>query len=471
MVQRPIKRAPEPPPSGPKAGRIVAIGRAQRRHVLLALVAALLVLGGVAALLSAGASRAAAPAPAIVYYAAAEANASQAILALTAVPATAPAPPPPPAHTQIAARPADPQPGAPPADAVQAPAQGAVADALAALPPALQALKWWSSAADAAVAPGDVSVSAAGLAAIALQTRPIIPASSDQVLIKPRPAAVAPVEFTPVPAAAGHPPCVGQTGTLVTDTLRSELVSRPLPVHVWLPPCHDPVAHKYPALYLIQGSAYLLGQWLVHGAPQAAELLIGGGTVEPFIIVMPGSDMWVTGQGKYMWSQSGPNSWETVIADELVPMIERKYGARPDRDSRAIGGISRGGYWSIEIGFARPDVFGTVGAHSPAISRDILIGEGSGFSMLNYAKSVDDLRTQRIWLDAGDGDWARTGMDELAGQLRSRGVAFVRTLGKGGHVDGYWTSRIDDYIAFYSRGWSYSASRAAMPETGGEGGQ
>lgn len=462
-MQRPFKRAPEPPTSGPKAGRIVSIGRAQHRHVLVALVTVLLVLGGGAALLSAGASRAAAPAPAITYYAAAEANAAQAVAALSAAQANSPPiAPAQPGVPAVAAQPAAVQAAAPPS---------ALDETLANIPPEIRALRWWTSAADAANAPGDVSVSAAGLAAIALQTRPVIPANSAQVLIKPRPAAVAPVELTPAPAVAGQPPCVGQTGTLVTDTLRSDLVSRPLPVHVWLPPCHDPVARKYPALYLIQGSAYQLGQWLVHGAPQAAELLIAGGAVEPFIIVMPGSDMWVVGQGKYMWTQSGPKSWEQVITDELVPMIERRYGARPDRDSRAIGGISRGGYWSIEIGFARPDLFATVGAHSPAISRDILIGEGSGFSMVNYAKSVEDLRTQRIWLDAGDSDWARTGMDELAGQLKSRGVPYVRTLGKGGHVDDYWTSRIDDYIAFYSRGWSYSATRAAMPETGGEGGQ
>lgn len=329
----------------------------------------------------------------------------------------------------------------------------------------MQAAKYWTSALNEPDAAKNATVSREVFAAIARQTRPIIPASSRDTILGTRPAEIAAVDLeTPAPP----PPalqCALPNGALITDTLSSPLLSRPLPVHVWLPPCHDPARRNYPALYLIQGSAYQLGQWLVHGAPETAQSLIASGMVKPFIVVMPGSDMWISGQGKYMWSEQGANSWEGVIVNYLLPMIEQKYGAQPDRESRAIGGISRGAYWSLEIGFSHPELFSAVGGHSPATSKDILINEPINFSMLKFAPSVASLRTLRIWLDAGDTDWARAGMDTLAKELKANGVPYIRSIGRGGHEDGLWTSRIYDYMTFYSRGWSTSPDRVSMPDT------
>ncbi len=329
----------------------------------------------------------------------------------------------------------------------------------------IQAAKYWNSELNRDDAMKKAAPSREVFAAIARQTRPYIPASSKDTILGTKPAEVAAVEFevlpTPPPALA----CGETSGKLITDTLQSPLLSQPLPVNIWLPPCHDPVANKYPALYLIQGSAYQLGQWLVHGAPQTAEQLINSGLVKPFIVVMPGSDMWIAGQGKYMWSEQGPNSWEGVIVDYLLPMIEQKYGAQPNRESRAIGGISRGAYWSLEIGFSHPELFNAVAGHSPATSKDILINEPINFSMLKFAPDVDSLKTLRIWLDAGDTDWARTGMETLAKELKANGIPFIKSIGRGGHEDDLWTSRIYDYMTFYTRGWSTSPDRVSMPDT------
>lgn len=331
--------------------------------------------------------------------------------------------------------------------------------------PYIQAAKYWTSALNEANAAQNASVSREVFAAIARQTRPYIPASSNDTILGARPAELAAVEFETPPAPPPALACGETSGKLITDTLESPLLSQPLPVNIWLPPCHDPIHAKYPALYLMQGSGYTLGQWLVHGAPQTAQSLIASGMVKPFIVVMPGNDMWIPGQGEYMWTQDGPNSWEGVITRYLVPMVERRYGAQPDRESRAIGGISRGAYWSLEIGFSHPEMFSAVGGHSPATSKDILINEPIDFSMVKFAPSIAALKTQRIWLDAGDTDWARTGMETLAKELKANGVPFIKSIGHGGHEDDLWTSRIYDYMTFYTRGWSTSPDRQAMPDT------
>lgn len=356
-------------------------------------------------------------------------------------------------------------PTAPPVAVAAVPAQPEPAQPQDDPSPYIQAAKYWTSALNEANAAQNASVSREVFAAIARQTRPYIPASSKDTILGTKLAELAAVEFETPPVPPPALACGETSGKLITDTLESPLLSRPLPVHIWLPPCHDPIHTKYPALYLMQGSGYTLGQWLVHGAPQTAQSLIASGMVKPFIVVMPGNDMWIPGQGKYMWTQDGPNSWEGVITRYLVPMVERRYGAQPDRESRAIGGISRGAYWSLEIGFSHPEMFSAVGGHSPATSKDILINEPIDFSMVKFAPSTAALKTLRIWLDAGDTDWARAGMETLAKELKANGVPFIKSIGHGGHEDDLWTSRIYDYMTFYTRGWSTSPDRQSMPDT------
>jgi enterochelin esterase-like enzyme len=52
-----------------------------------------------------------------------------------------------------------------------------------------------------------------------------------------------------------------------------------------------------------------------------------------------------------MNTSGGPGTYEPQIVDELVPLIDPHLPTDAQRKTRAIGGISRGGVWSLEIGF------------------------------------------------------------------------------------------------------------------------
>jgi enterochelin esterase-like enzyme len=259
--------------------------------------------------------------------------------------------------------------------------------------------------------------------------------------------------------------CEKPVGQLVTDTVKSKVLGREMQVHVYLPPCYDKSKHVYPALYLIQGSAYRFGEWVEDGVPRIADLHMSLGILPPFIIVMPASDLDGGSYSRYTYSVKGKGSWEDFIVNELVPAIEDRYGAWKHRDGRAIGGISRGGYWSLEIGFANPDKFSAVGGHSPSIMPDKLIGTPANFSMLTLARSVEALKTMRIYLDAGDRDWAQSGVKRLSRDLDAKGIPYTVSSGDGAHEDAYWASRVPDYLAFYSATWPRIA-RAKPASTG-----
>lgn len=265
-------------------------------------------------------------------------------------------------------------------------------------------------------------------------------------------APVAQADPQPLPIAL----CPEPVGQVVTETIDGNVTVLPITVHVYLPPCYDPEHYTYPTLYLIHGTAFEQGGWLYDGVPRVADVQMSIGVLPPFIIVMPGADMRAGKASKYSWTNQGKGSYEDFVVNELMPYIDAKYSTWASREGRAIGGISRGGYWAVEIAFAHPDLFSAVGGHSPSVFSK-LVGVPANFSMLDLARSVDDLHTLRIWLDAGSSDWARFDMNKLAGDLDKAGVPYQLDIGEGGHEDSYWTSRVPDYLAFYSSAWPRAA--------------
>jgi enterochelin esterase-like enzyme len=193
-----------------------------------------------------------------------------------------------------------------------------------------------------------------------------------------------------------------------------------------------------------------------------ADVQMSLGVLPPFIIVMPGADMRAGEASKYSWTNRGRGSYEDFVVNELIPYIDQYYSTWASRDGRAIGGISRGGYWAIEIAFAHPDLFSAVGGHSPSVFTQ-LVGVPPNFSMLSTARSIDELHNLRIWLDAGDADWAKVDMQKLIGDLDDAGVPYYAEVGEGGHEDSYWTSRVPDYLAFYSAAWPRAARAKQAP--------
>ncbi len=214
---------------------------------------------------------------------------------------------------------------------------------------------------------------------------------------------------------------------------------------VHLPPCYDYyVDHALPVLYLLHGWPLDERHWDTLGVDELVDDWVSRRVVGPFIIVMPG----VGKDGLYVNSSGGTASFEGMMIDELIPLIDTAYSTWVDPSGRAIGGISRGGVWALEIALRHQDVFGIVGAHSPALALNRPLPQYDPFLLVTQGTV-----NLRFYLDAGDKDWARATAMQFDELLKNQGIDVTSQVHEGGHVDALWSSAMPDYIDYYTLTW------------------
>ncbi len=225
----------------------------------------------------------------------------------------------------------------------------------------------------------------------------------------------------------------------------SEAIGEEIRYLVHLPPCYFHYKDRaFPTLYLLHGWPLDEYHWDALGVDEVADDWVSRQLAGPFIIVLPGADS----NGRYVHSSGGDYSFEGMLVGELVPLIDKSYRTWREPQGRAIGGISRGGVWSLEIALRHADVFGAAGGHSPALALNRPLPQYDPF--LIVAEEMPDVR---IYLDAGDSDWARTSTARFYELLVEKDAEAVYKIHEGAHVDELWQGAVPDYVAFYTRLW------------------
>jgi enterochelin esterase-like enzyme len=255
---------------------------------------------------------------------------------------------------------------------------------------------------------------------------------------------------TASPSATSIPPsptaaCDENQGRMESGVYFSGIIGQDQPYRVYLPPCYAFLDERFPVLYMLHGYPFDDSHWDELGIDEAADAAIAGGALPSFIIAMPSAD----NEGTYTKTSGGAASFEAVIMDEFIPFIEANYRTLGTADGRAIGGMSRGGVWALEIAFRNPGQFSAVGGHSAALN-------------VNLAPPLYDplflaadpaVRTLRIYLDVGKSDWVMPGMEDLHAALLESDVPHEYNIFVGTHEDRYWAEHVADYLAFYAAAW------------------
>ena len=234
-------------------------------------------------------------------------------------------------------------------------------------------------------------------------------------------------------------------------TIVSRAVGRTEHVTVVVPAGRAPGV-AWPLLVFLHGRGGD-GRSEMSNAPMFAELRRLGSHA-PIVAFPDGGD-------HSYWHRRQGGDWARYVADEVIPLVARRFHADPRRV--AIGGISMGGFGAVDLAERMPGRWCAVGAHSPALwqqadqtapgafddAQDFAAHDVIATAATQAGESA--LATQPLWLDAGQSDPFLPGDRALVAALHAAGDEAVRLNTRpGGHDGDYWRSRWPEYLRFYA---------------------
>lgn len=202
---------------------------------------------------------------------------------------------------------------------------------------------------------------------------------------------------------------------------------------VYTPPGYDTnLTARYPVLYLQHGMGEDARGWSDQGcAGFILDNLIAAGKAKPMLLVMddggitPGA---MTGPRK----DGRPMFWdkfsEIFIAD-IIPMIDSTYRTIPDREHRAMAGLSLGGTQTMEIIQTHLDEFAYIGVFSAPFGFPQV---PNGFSGLLGDPAAFARQVKVLFISYGAaGDLAARGTTKFHKELDQAGIRHVYYVSPG----------------------------------------
>jgi enterochelin esterase-like enzyme len=185
-------------------------------------------------------------------------------------------------------------------------------------------------------------------------------------------------------------------------------------VMVYTPPDYD--AHpdtRYPVLYLQHGASEDETGWTQQGhANFILDNLIAAGRAKPMLIVMdcgyaarPGKPLpalFADPKRVRQRIEQMTTVFGEVLLHDVIPLIDATYRTSPDREHRALAGLSMGSMQTRQIGFANLETFAAFGLlsgppfgrFSPKTSYDGAFRDAEAFNQ----------RVRVFWMGAGSAE-------------------------------------------------------------------
>jgi enterochelin esterase-like enzyme len=218
---------------------------------------------------------------------------------------------------------------------------------------------------------------------------------------------------------------------------------------VYTPPGYDATPRtRYPVLILQHGAGEDETGWTRQGQAQfILDNLIAAGKARPMIVVMDRGYANRAGAPAVKLGLSTPlesvklafSAFEDVVIHDLIPAIDAAYRTIPDREHRAMAGLSMGGMETLFISLHHLETFAYIGSLSGPIvpdlnSKQTLGGAQAGPFDTQTAyegafanPSAFNRRVKLLWLGVGtaEPERFRTGIGTAARALQAAGVRIV----------------------------------------------
>lgn len=213
---------------------------------------------------------------------------------------------------------------------------------------------------------------------------------------------------------------------------------------VYLPKDYYQTDRRYPVLYLLHGASGTELSWITRGnILQTVDRLTSEGELEPTIIVLPNTNQYDNdkdyGHGRRKNMAEGFVDLNGVVESgfitDIVNPVDSLFRTIPEKNSRALAGLSFGALQTIHISASYPDKFGYLGMFSPVAEAFFKIHPYSKFyTHLKKKLAVQFADPPRLyWLMTGNIDIFFPRLESYMSYLRRKGYVFESYITVGGH--------------------------------------
>lgn len=221
---------------------------------------------------------------------------------------------------------------------------------------------------------------------------------------------------------------------------------------VYTPAGYEGGRSKYPVLYLLHGMGGDEEAWIATGRlAEIMDNLIAQGKAEPMIVVMTnGCTNHVSAPGfshEGMWrpymSGSMDGSFERMFPS-IVEWVDTHYRTIGKKSSRAIAGLSMGGFHAMQISKEYPTMFDYVGLFSAAIFRGKEGVEIYDNLETKLARQFEQ-GVQKYWIAIGNDDFLYEENVRYRELLNSYGYSYEYRESDKGHIWRNWRIYIAEF--------------------------
>ena len=183
------------------------------------------------------------------------------------------------------------------------------------------------------------------------------------------------------------------------------------------------------------------------------------GKIVEMIIIMPDAD-----SSFYANSKDRKRMYEQYIVDDLINYVDATFRTIPHRETRAIDGVSMGGFGSMLLGFKYFDKFISIGSMMGALEipfervkdkKYIHNGDSIYWYSIQPTSIAQELTSQHfdglnIFFYVGDKDWLKDSNLKMHEILKRKGVKHEFKIYPGEHNRDFWFSHFAENLIFHS---------------------
>ena len=232
---------------------------------------------------------------------------------------------------------------------------------------------------------------------------------------------------------------------------RSGATGKDRRLSVYLPAAYDG-KKKFPVLYLLHGSGGDENAWLELGkTARIMDNLIAKGEAVPMIVVMPNGNIGAQAAPgetpdnlafRPVMSNEIPSSYKNGTYEasfgEIVSFIDGRYKTVRNRQSRAVAGLSMGGFHSLYISLNHPDLFSWTGLFSaglvPQFTSELDVYSNREAKLRAYQKKGCNL----FWIAIGKEDFLYDVNADFRTELDALGFPYEYHESSRGHLWCNW---------------------------------